>query len=210
MRGVRRAKGEHHISPLATRMKRFNPVKWIVIIILVIGCGACVYGYWQLSKLHAFLPPPRPTRTHEQIFGSRVFDGQPIPQGITDIEAIEGPVDFGYSNGPAYVRFQATDTSLKEIIETDYGFNGMYTSVSCKYSPITDNLIKVEGWRPSEITSPICYSTATCVLYDEKYLLIDKDNNMGYFYRTAICGLCPNGLEGRALGESPRCKKYHP
>lgn len=191
-------------------MKRLTLIKWIGTIILLFICGVCARGYWQFSKIQASLPPVTPTKTPEQIFLSRVLDGQLVPPKELKVQAIEGSMAFGYGSTPAYVRFEAIDSFVTEIIERDYGFYGAYTPMPCANSPITDDLIASERWQPSKVTSPVCYSTSTCILYDVKYLLIDPDNNVGYFYRTAICGLCPSGEEGQALSESPRCQKYQP
>lgn len=194
-------------------MKRKKLIIWLGLLILALICGACYY-----IIIPSFYSSESPVRPTEEIFADRVLDGRPVPTQVTRIQAIEGPIVFGYANGFALVRFEATDAFVAELTETDYGIYGAYSLVPCEDSPVKNDLVKNmfrapkvwkvrKWWRPSEVASPICYYTSTCILYDNKYLLIDPDNNVGYFYRTAICGLCPSGLEGQALRESPRCRQ---
>ena len=75
---------------------------------------------------------------------------------------------------------------------------------------IENDLITAAWSQPSDVLSPVCYSIATCILYDEQYLLVDPENNVAYFYQTAICEVCPNGEVGQVLGEAPRCQIHRP
>jgi hypothetical protein len=137
-----------------------------------------------------------------------VLDGQPVPAGVIKVEVAEGPIAFGYSNSPLFVRFEATQSFIKELIEKDYGMYGRYSLMPCDDSPIKDGKIWTGWWRPSEVVSPVCYLARTCILDDRKYLLIDPNKNIGYFYRSSICGLCPGGPE-RVLRDQPDCRKYY-
>lgn len=192
-------------------MNRRKLIQWLRLTILALICGAC------LSIIPSINASKSPVTTPEEIFADRVLDGRPVPTQVTRIQAIEGLIAFGYSNGPALVRFEATDAFITELTGRDYGIYGAYAPVPCEDGPIKDDLVKNmfranevwkanEWWKPSEVASPICYHTSTCVLYDNKHLLIDPDRNVGYFYRTPTCRLCPGGLEGQALRESPRCQ----
>ena len=125
-------------------MKQLTRIKWIGAIILLLICGARVYGYWQISTIQASLPPAPPTKTPEQIFVSRVLDDQVALPKELKVEAMEGPLAFGNSNAPTYVRFEATASFITEVVERDYGFYGAYTPMSCVDSPITDDLIDSE------------------------------------------------------------------
>jgi hypothetical protein len=170
---------------------------------LILVCGVS-YACWQLTG-----PRPLPlTQPTDRIFASRVLDGQPVPAGVSKIQVAEGPIAFGYSNPPFFARFEATESFIKGLIEKDYGMYGRYSLMPCDDTPIKDGMIWTEWWRPSEVASPVCYSAPTCILYDEKYLLIGLDKNIGYFYRTSICGLCPGGPE-RVLRSQPDCRKYY-
>lgn len=192
------------------RMKRHKLVVWIGVVIVLVACGCWAYGYWQFSKFRASLPPPTPTLTAEQIFLSRLLDGQSLPLEVAKFEVLEGSSEFGYSNRPTFIRFHTTPQTIEEIIEKDYGFYGVYTPVSCDLSPIKDDLIAEEWWHPSEVDTPGCYYASTCTLYDEKHLLIDRTTDTVYFYRTAICGLCPSGAQAEVLAKEPRCQQYRP
>ncbi len=188
-------------------MKRQRLVKWLGFVILILLC------LYYLLPFAVTSPARSPGRTPEEILAFRVLDGQPVPPQVTKIEAIEGPIAFGYSNGSAFVRFEATASFITELVEKDYGFYGAYAAVPCGNNFLKDDLLQgffntpLKWWKPSEVASPVCYTPSTCILYDEKYLLIDPDNNVGYFYRPTICGLCPSGEQGHALRESPRCKE---
>ncbi len=186
-------------------MKRRTAIRLGGFVGLMLVCGIS-YGCWQLTGFG--VRPSTPTQPPDQILASRVLDGQPVPVGVTKVQVAEGPIAFGYSNPPLFVRFEATQSFIKELIEKDYGMYGVYSLMPCDESPIKDGKIWAEWWRPSEVVSPICYSAPTCILYDEKYLLIDPDKNNGYFYRTSICGLCPGGPE-RVFKRLPGCRKYY-
>ena len=177
-------------------------IKWVVgsIILILIG-GYLLCKFWLLPYLVITSSGPPPDRTPEQIFSSDVLNGQSVPEEITKIQAIQGQILFGYAGAPAFIRFEATPTFITELIEKD-----LYSPIPCDQSYIEDNLIqkvhkevgyyKTPGWwKPSEIVSPKCYSSSNCVPYEanEKYLLINSNGSEGYFFRRAVCTLCPGG-----------------
>lgn len=204
-------------------MRQRVNVKWIGGTILVVLCGCFLF----IFLLSTFLSPssimnqifgnPPSDKTPEEIFVLSVFGGpisppkkQSIPFEVTKIEAVEGWPLFGYMNVPAFIRFESSDAFVVELIEKD-----LYSPISCEWDVIDDNLIweihsevgnykTPEWWKPSEVASPSCYRSTNCTLYedDEKYLLVDSNSNVRYFFRRAVCGLCPGGSR-----ESIECKQ---
>lgn len=180
-------------------------------LILLLSLVGFMFFICGLPQLIVALKSPSPKRTPEQIFSVRLLDNHPIPSGITNIQAMEGSTAFGYSNGPAYIRFEASDDVMSQLIEIDYGIFGVYEPTPCENSPFDDNQVgtfsaAARWWKPSKLPSPTCYYAQTCMIYDEKYLLIDIEESIGYFYRTPVCGLCPSGVQGQELRERPRCR----
>jgi hypothetical protein len=134
--------------------------------------------------------------TPEDIFLRHIWGS--IPPEITRIEGIEGAEVF--TEGPVFVRFEATKSFITELIEHDDPNYGQYSSASCA---IFDNISqyhdliqrfpdRFKWWNPSEVSSPVCYSAQGYQGDDSKHLLIDSEHGIVYFYRNATCGLCPD------------------
>jgi len=142
----------------------------------------------------------------EAVFYRYILDyGEVIPPGASQIQGLRGTI-FGY-DGPAWIRFRATDSFITELLGKNHKSFGYYSPVSCsdfieEYSRLyftQDFPEKFGWWQLSEITSPVCYQAQGCSADDAKYLLIDPDSDIVYFYRTATCGLCPSGDGDRAI-----------
>lgn len=185
--------------------------------LLIIGLTFCFViiggcGYLYIQFLQIFESPRIIDRPPEVVFQSRFMEGLPIPAQVSEIYAIEGSSNFGESTGPTYIRFKATSSFIQDMVTKDYGRNGSYTLIPCPgRMPFNDFLIdqfpdQFEWWQPSEVDKPVCYQAHTCILYDEKFLLIDTSSSIVYFYRTPICGLCPSGRAGTELRESEQCQ----
>ena len=179
----------------------------IRLMIIIVGGCVCLY-YLSIQE------PTSPVlldKLPEVIFQTRFMDGLPIPAAVSEIYGVEGSGWFGESPGPAYIRFKATPSFIQEMVTTDYGRNGSYTMAACRNIPFTDFYIeqfpeKFEWWQPSQVAKPVCYRAYTCTLYDEKFLLIDPNNSIIYYYRTPVCGLCPSGEAGKELRQSEQCQ----
>jgi hypothetical protein len=198
---------------MPTRRRTLSTLSVIGLIICFAIAGGCGYIYYQFSQeLKAIDELRLLNRSPEAVFQFRFMDGHPIPSEVSEIHGVEGASRIGESIGPAYIRFNTTGSFIREMVTKDYGRNGKYTLTSCPSVPFSDFFIEqfpeeFEWWRPSEVTRPVCYRAHTCRLYDEKFLLIDTDNNIVYFYRTPICGLCPSGQIGAELRESKQCQQ---
>jgi hypothetical protein len=190
-------------------MKSLRLTKWLVLTTtLILIFGSCLYCGLELHKF-------RQTKynlseeTPEEIFQSRFMNGESIPSEVTEINAVE---IYGSGGWEALARFKATDTFITEMLETDYGFEGIYSKEwPCRHVFTDPNFIaklpgELEWWQPFNVTSKACYHAYTCTVHDEKFLLVDLDNNVVYFYRQN-CGLCPSGEEEMAPLK-PWCQQY--
>ena len=126
-----------------TLMKRRTIIRLGGFVGLIFVCGIS-FGCWQRSSLGFVARPPTPTRPPDQVLASHVLDGQPVPAGGIKVQVAEGPIAFGYSNPPLFVRFEATQSFIKEMVEKDYGMYGMYSLMPCDKSPIKDGMIQTE------------------------------------------------------------------
>lgn len=170
----------------------------LVVIILLIVIGACITCYVaRLSTKNQIENGFNFSNvTSEEVFQRYILEyGASIPSEVKQIQGIEGKI-FGYA-GPAYIRFQATNKFINGIIEK--GYVDPFVEIPChdfleassKYL-VKNYPKKFEWWHPTEVTSPICYHAQGGQYDDAKYLLVDNDDEVVYFYRTPTCGLCPN------------------
>ncbi|MBN1579100.1 MAG: hypothetical protein JXA89_00240 [Anaerolineae bacterium] len=166
-----------------------------IVIIVIVTLVACLLGVW-LYYLRLF-SGGLSKATPEQIFSEYVWQYNQVPSQVTQIKGIAG-VSFGY-NGPAILRFKASESFITEMIEKDYGYNGLYVPSPCAnffdvsskdQAVLSSN--ELEWWTPENIASPTCYHAQGYQADDSRYLLIDSNNGLVYFYRTATCALCPD------------------
>lgn len=134
-------------------------------------------------------------RTPEEVFLKYVW--WTIPPEVTQIEGVEGLVPF--SEGPAYMRFKADKSFIRKLITTANNYGTYSPASSCTFFDnisshklIQDFPEKFKWWNPSEVDSPVCFSAQGTQGDDFKYILVDFDMGIVYFYRNATCGLCPD------------------
>lgn len=185
--------------------KRFA---FITLSVLILGpllfCGFAIYTLRQ-TKFSLVDDTP------EKIFESQFLGGKPIPSEVNEIYAAEV---YSFGGVGVLARFKATDLFINELLKTDYGFEGIYSSgwgchdvfVDPAYSFLSELSEELDWWKPFDITSKKCYHAYTCQIHNEKFLLVDFDNNTIYFYRQ-VCGLCPGGDVERDL-LYPQCQHY--
>ena len=101
-------------------MKRLSRIQRIAVVILII-IAACITCYFatQPTRNEVTENLNFSKATSEEVFHRYLLDyGAPISPEVEQIQGIEGTM-FGYM-GPAYIRFQATDKFVNEIIEKGY------------------------------------------------------------------------------------------
>lgn len=208
-------------------MKQQNIIKWFGLISLIFSVGCCGLGViilvfstgcylsqcwlrpaeWVLSGIFTVehgLTDAMP----EEVFKKYVQDYRSelnFNDEITQLEGLEGAIAYGVQ-GPAFVRFEATDAFINELLqrESSFGLYGrpakynLYVSMNCTFfqEPSIHALMRqfperFEWWEASNVSSPICYQSLGEHYNDGgKYLLIDPKNNTVYFYNSEICQIC--------------------
>ena len=189
---------------------RYHYVKYMLLgiglMLCIILCGRIVYTQlWQTILFGEAYSSEEQASIHLQdTKPSDVFlyyVQAPVSSEVTNIQGVEG--GMALSEGPALIRFEATDTFITGIIEGDYTNYDPYSPVSCTtfYNIfINDELMQnfagqFEWWRPEQVKSPACYLSQGSQADDIKYLLVDSNRRMAYFYRTATCMMCPGLTE---------------
>ncbi len=129
----------------------------------------------------------------EDIFKRYMFDKYPpppIPSEVTQIKGLQGSPRLNSGvQGPVFLRFDASEEFIGELIEQKY-YYGSYAEISCEkffdtreqqnYPIEFPELF--EWWHPVEVVNPTCYRVKS------RYLLIDNDKNQVHFYRTFVAG----------------------
>lgn len=186
-----------------------------ILTIIIVGIISFVFCYFIALVIWQDRTEPIPTdassftqREAAEVFEEYVLDYQSrleVSKEVTQIEAVEGYEGFGIT-GPAFLKFRATDAFINELLqrESDFGVHGnpskysSYTPMTCTFfqksslHPLMEKSPhRFEWWKTSGISSPICYGSSGDHYNDGvKYVLIDRENNIVYFYNSEICQMC--------------------
>ena len=134
-----------------------------------IACGLIGYGCAD---------GPSSTNTPAEMY-VRVL-GQPIPEGVSNLQGV-GDTWQGYR---LYLRFNADDAALQEILATGYEPTE-WDSIEFRFD-IPDGYDKFSpSWTPHEIQKPDCYEANVSndwTGFGMHFLVVDPQADLVYFF----------------------------
>lgn len=146
---------------------------FIALVVVMIVLSAC----W-IACASVFFGRKVSRDTPERDFSEYVWQDKEVPSSVTQIQAVTA-ISFGY-NGPAYLRFNAAESFVIEMIEKDYGYNGTYSVCLCSefFVAAQKDIAMLSSrdlvwWTPEKIDSPRCYAAQGHQSDDSRYLLVD-------------------------------------
>ncbi len=178
--------------------KRFN-VKWLWFLLLAVIASFCILYWFILNELSEAFEKSLQDVTPEEIFKEYVWNkADLIPTEVNNINGVEGIIPYS-STGPAFVRFNASQRFIDDLVKTKFSWYEAYSPVPCRFmfNNLNQQLMKdfperFMWWHPEEIISPMCYKAQGTQGDDFRYLLIGLKEGTVYFYQNASCGVCPD------------------